>query len=706
MAAAPAQKKRTFSDVLAGYANKKLNTSEDSSQELLTGDQRKAIFDQLGGVVEESSGSKLFDKTSLRQMGAFMDRMEKFYNNLENDSNLAKVMYPDPQVWYQESYLYMYDELALLEIIRYFGAGRTQYDKEIVFKSMTAKLIKTQETVRTVLRNEGFLTRYLEQHKYELNDLAEILNQSYKFSERPQPLVGIKRSLQRMVLEMAYACLQLLQQLDIAIHDSAQPVYDKKKYYEALVLQMRYSDEDLFEFLASDDYTTLVQLITKVIFQFQAHPMMPLFQHVKREYMTDWLVMTLRDYDRKGAEDNFYQAGKAGIYEKEKRLSLPSELLENMRQREKLDDDSVIEGEMAALRSLSEDDFYNLLLKFYGLFKDDNQLGKHMPLSVQNMASSGNLAWEKQNMAAQAAHKLKMSEKSLKKEKKSIFQSFFSEIKKANNVFSSVRKKMESKKQQAEQAPPSPKKEDPPPPPPPPEVKLNNTGKPLEACFPIPKRDVPNLVAGQSQDYSFNNSDAEAFITPLEQEFLVNFFNVEKTANQPQINPAYLRYTKALEVIMESYKEHIQHIEKHMTIRGKSEGFKEQVLYLKVRNDLIVTLGITKMGQSSNIDNLPESQTSYFRVFVQGPLMKQLGKLKVPSVFKKFQINDKGFLFKEITIPALEASKDFKVVPILAMISVVESLPHDQFEQLHQDDEFGFILSLKKCAQVLNIGTE
>ncbi|MBF0278556.1 MAG: hypothetical protein HQM13_12220 [SAR324 cluster bacterium] len=673
---------------------------------LLDQTARQELLDQLKDVTEDQGKPKMFDRISLKQIAALFDVAEKFYTEIQDENHPAHLIYGNPTEWFQQSYKFMYDPVSFMEVVRFFAGGKTQEEKEITFRTLISKLIKTQDTVRTIAKNKEFIKKYLEEN----NLLQEKYPALYaKEKNLPQPLsaeVSVMNSLKAFVDDTSQSCLTLFEELDIELPDPARPPAESKQYYEALVLTIRHAPEDLFGELGSDDYSILVEGLGKVCQQTQLYSSIFLFQHVKRAYLIYWLVHTLRQNDREGSSE-FYQGGKAEVYAKFKPITIDQSIIQQLGQREHLDNQEVIDAETLSLNQLTEDDLYQLLLRMYTSYKNDELMAQNMPLAPQALSASGDITWDKQNMVAQVNRKVKVLEATGGGAGKSAskFSSMFVALKKATKVFTVASKRVDEKKKKAlasQQAGLSAEPSTPaePPPPPPPPLKIGHTGVKIEPCFPLPKRDCLNPVPGQKQDMSFNNSDDQAGVAPLEQEGLINMFNLENLPNQPSVNPNYFKMGEAISLILESYDSEVQRLKKMYVSGVNKNSFTEQVLYLKIKEDVILTLGITQMGEGKNIGNLPKKETSYFRLFVKGDLSKGLTKYKVPSALKEFQTSDKSTQFKEIAIPThyKEAPK-YQAVLVDALALVIESLPQSVFDKLNAED--GFISLLQEKAKIL-----
>lgn len=670
---------------------------------------RQELLDKLKDVVEEPGKRKLFDRASLKHIASLFDEANEFYKNLQNDDHPARLVYDNPVDWFQQSYKFMYDPVAFLEVVRFFAGGKTQEEKEITFRALVSKLIKTQETVRTIEKNTEFLKRYLEKYPSLQDKYPSFLAKQNKLSAEISPEESVLKSLKDFVDTTSQSCLGLMAELDLELPAVAQNSVDSKAYYDALVLTIRHSPANLFVELGSDDYSILVEELTKVCRHSQLFPNIFLFQSAKREYLIDWLVYTLRQNDRDGA-DTFYQAGKAAVYSKFKSLSIAPLVLSELSQKENLDNQEVIDAEIASLNALTEDDLYALLLKMYTSYKNDNLVGQNMPLAPQSLSSSGDITWDKQNMVAQVNKKIKDLEATgggAGKAQVSKFTSMLGSIKKASKIFSVASKKVEEKKKQtvitqkAEPSEPSEKSVAPAEPPSPP-MEVKHTGIPIEPCFPLPKRDCPTPVPGQKQDISFNNSDNQAGIAPAEQDCIVNMFNLENEPNQPKINKNYFKMSSAIGMILSAYGDKVERLQKKYVSGVSVDSFIEEVLYLRIKEDVVLVLGVTQMGQAKGLGSLPKKQTTYFRLFVKGDLAKGLSKYKVPSVLKEFKVDDRNLQFKEIAMPThYKKAPEYQGVLVDALATVIEGLKQEVFDILNDDKQMGFVSILQQKAKHL-----
>lgn len=696
----------TFNSLLAQFVESQMQAVEkgENVSQFLDRSARQALLLKVKDVVEDVDKPKLFDRTSLKHIGVLFNEAEKFRERLNAQDHPARLVFPDPQAWFQQSYKFMFDSVSFLEIVRFFAGGKTQDEKEIFFRTLVSKLIKTQETIRTISQNKPFLERYFKDYPQLAEKYPAVFAKRFKLSAPMPPERTVQAALKVFVDGLSRTCLNLLSELDISLPEPAQKAMDTKLYYDALILAIRHSPTDLFGELGSDDYSILVEELAKVSQQSHFHAHIFLFQHIKRIYLTDWLTFTLRENDRNGAEI-FYQAGKADVYQKFTPLQMKKDSLEQLKQREHLDSTDVIKEESRALNELSEDDLYALLLKMYTLYKSDDLLGD-MPLAPQSLSSGGDISWDKQNMVAQAGKKAKDLEKTGGGAAKAgRFMSMFSSLKKATKVFTVASKKVDDKKKKvsastlpsAESAPP-PEPESPPPP----AIKMEHTGVRIEPCFPMPKRDCLNPVPGQKQDLSFNNSDSDAGVAPLEQEYIINMFNIENGPNLPKLNKNYLKWSNTVATILKSYGDDIARIQKKYVSGVNVDSFHEEVLYLRTKENVILVVGVTQMGQGKNVGTIPNKKTAYFRLFVKGDLAKGLTKFGVPSTLKEFKLEDKSHQFKEISIPThyKEAPK-YQAILIDALASVVEGLPQSEYDVLNDENLVGFVPVLQAKARDL-----
>ncbi len=706
------QEDLTFNALLSQFMAKQINAldqAEGISTSYLDSKARAELLDRVKDVVEEPNKPKLFDRVSLKNMSQLFDEMDNFYQQLQQETHPIRLIYPDPLIWFQQSYKYMFDTVAFLEMVRFFAGGKTPDEKEIAFRTLVSKLIKTQDTVRTISNNTEFLNQYLENQTQLAEQFPAIFAEKSNLSEPLSASETVLSLLQEFVNDLSKSCLTLLDELEIDVPSPAQKALDSNLYYEGLILMMRHSSSDLFGELGSDDYSILVDELTKVSQQTQIHPNIFLFQHIKRKYLIHWLVQGLREKDREEA-DNFYQGGKAAVYAKFKRLSLDQTILDQLAQRENLDNAEVIEAETNSLNALTEDELYALLLKIYTFYKNDELLSQNMPLAPQALSSSGDITWDKQNMVAQTAKKVKELEATGggAGKRASKFTSMLVGLKKATKVFSIASKRVDNKKAQkmvtTERPAASEESAGPaePPPPPPPSIEVRHTGTLIAPCFPLPKRDCLNPVQGQKQDLSFNNSDDLAGVAPLEQEYIINMFNLDNESNQPEINKNFMKFAETVRMILDAYGEVTQRIQKKYTSGVNVESFSEQVLYLKIKEEVILVLGVTQMGEGKKLGKLPNKQTAYFRLFVKGSLSKGLNKYGVPSVLKEFSLSDKSHQFKEIAIPThYKEAPQYQAVLVDALASVIEGLPEKDFTVLNDDDAVGFVSILQQKAREL-----
>ncbi len=701
----------TFNALLSKLVDKQLKAVEqglDSAPQYLDATARQELFEQLKTVMEEQDKPKLFDRTSLKNIESFFVKADETQSALKSPDHPAHLVYPVPGAWFEDSNKFMFDEVSFVEIVRFFGGGKTQDEKEITFRTLVAKLIKTQETVRTISQKREFLNKYLELFPPLQEKFPAVFARQMGLAEPPSPSDAILKAMQKLVADISQTCLRLFEELDIPVPEQAQPALDNKQHYKALILTVRHSQE-LFAELGSDDYSILVEELMKIVHQSHFHPLIFLFQHVKREYLTDWLVNTMRQFDRDGAE-TFYQAGKAKVYDEFRMLDMSEDTINALKDLEQLNNEEVIKAEEEQLKALSEDDFYELLLKIYTSYKNDALIGQNMPVAVQALSSSGDISWDKQNMVAQTHKKIKELEATgggAGKAKAKRFNGMFGALKKATKIFSVASKKVDDKKaSKMKTQMPKISEEDttprPPPGPPPPVIAVKYSGILLEPCFPMPKRDCLNPVKGQKQDYSFNNSDAESGVAPVEQEFMIDLFNVKKDPNLPKLNRTYSKFSNTVTTILRSYDEHVMRIQKKYKAGMNVDSFTEEILYLRIKEDVILTLGNTQMGQSKNVGALPNKQTAYLRLFVKGELSKGLNRYGVPSVLKEFKVDDRAAQFKEISVPThyKEAPK-YQGVLVDALAVVVESLPEQQFDMLNDDNLIGFVGVLQEKARIL-----
>lgn len=703
-----AEEALTFNALLTQFVEAQMKAVEQGGGEMkfLERAERQTLLNKVKDVVEDVDKPKLFDRTSLKNINSLFDEAERFRTRVTSENHPSNWIYPNPEEWYQQSYKFMYDSVSFLELVRFFAGGKTQDEKEIFFRTLVSKLIKTQETVRTIGQNKEFLSRYFSQFPDLEKNYPVFLSERLKQPEPFPPAKALLISLKMLVDSLSRSSLKLLEELDIGLPDAAQKALDSKLFYDALILTMRHAPTDLFGDLGSDDYSILVEELAKISQQSHFHPNVFLFQHIKRNYLIDWLVNTLRQLDRDGSE-TFYQAGKAEVYENFAALDVEKGLLDQLKEREQLDNPEVLEEEIKRLNTLSEDEIYALLLKMYTAYKNDELLAGEMPLAPQALSSSGDISWDKQNLVAQANKKAKDLEASGGGAKAGRFKSMFVSLKKASKVFTMASKKVDDKKKSvgmastkvasAEAAPPSE-----PPGPPPPVIKMEHTGVRIEPCFPMPKRDCLSPVPGQKQDLSFNNSDSDAGVAPLEQEFIVNMFNVGNEPNLPKLNPNYTKWQNTVATILRSYGDEARRVQKKYVSGVNVDSFNEEVLYLRTREDVVIVFGTTQMGQGKSVGTMPNKQTSYFRLFVKGDMSKGLTKFGVPSALKEFLIEEKSHQFKEISIPThyKEAPK-YQALLVDSLAAVIEGLPQTEYDMLKDENMIGFVPVLQEKARDL-----
>lgn len=698
--------------ILALEHNKEIGTLIDKAS-------RDQWFEKLKDVVEDTDRVKIFDRTSLKNFQLFFDQADDYYQQVSKSDHPSTMLYKSPVLWFQQSYKFMFDTVSFLELIRFFAGGKTQFEKEITFRALVSKLIKTQDTIRTIFHKNDFLERYFAKNADLNSKYPAILATRLNLPQALSPRDTLQRTLHDLVSDISHKCINLFKELSVPIAENAKPALERKEYYEALILTIRHKEGEIFEELGSDDYTVLVEELAKIISLSHLHTDIYIFQHAKRGYLTDWLTNTLRDYDR-GGSATFYQAGKVEIYQNYEAIQIDRKHLNDLKDRANLDNPETKEAELFGIEHLTEDEFYELLLRIYTHYKNDSVIGKSMPLSAQSLASSGNSTWEQKNMIAQVQKKMEAAAANADKQelggaaaKSRRFGSMLSSLKKVAISLAQSFKKVEHVKKEKAPAPEKPKpaaeKAAPASPVASKDVlKVSHSGNALEICFPLPKKDVLNPQKNQRQDISWSNNDADASQTPTEQEFLVNFFNTKNEPNQP-LNKKYLKFANSVMAILRSYSDHVRHIQKKIaSASGNVDSFNEDILYLKIKDDVILVMGATNMGQNKQLGKIPSGKTSYVRLFLKGDIAKSLAKTGVPSAIKEFHVEDKNMAFKEVMMPShYQAVPVFEAVLLDALFTVVESLPKDQFELLNDDSLVGFVGLLQdKAAALMDKGLQ
>ena len=710
---------KTFNDLLAEFVDEQILNLQQGGvlKQYLGEEKRNSILEQLTLVVNHKGEKEpLFDQDSLENIRAVFQRADQYYEQLQNESHPAYFVFEDPLDWFQQSYNFMFDTVYFVEIIRYFAGGKSHEEKEIVFRSLVSKLIKTQDTLRTISNNQEFLDTYAENNPKLTKHFPEFAQNSLPSSTPLTIESAIKKSLQRIVQDIGINCLKIFKILQIRPHSKAKPSFEKKQYYDALIITIRHSKEDLFSSVAPESYNELIFQLTKIIEISHLHPQIFLFAHIKRRYLTYWLLYTLRGYDK---EENSVsiQEEKSKIYEKFEELEMEVALLTDLKSFEKLEEDEVIQNERKAVDELSEDSFYELLLKVYTRFKNDKRIGNNMPLTAQSLSASGSIAWEKQNMVAQANKKMQqvLDESKNKpnpetKEKVKQYSGIMNSFRKLTDNFARVFKKKQVVEKKAKREQVEPVVEESPEEVPTEEASqvafvLQNHGELLQPCFPLSKKDVLNPVPGQRQDITFNNSDGESSYSPEAQEYIVNFFNVNEEKNHP-VNKGYLKYANAILTIIRNYEETRQ-IRKKFVTAGNVDSFMEQVLYLKIEDKAVLCIGKTKMGMAKGISKIPKGETVYFRLFVGGEHMQRVYRIEKVGMLKEFPTEEGNKRFKEVTTRHLPNLIHFQVMIIEGLMSIVEGLPTEEFEFLADDELIGFLSLLQqKAAQLMEKGAK
>jgi len=397
--ASNSQSSITFDQLLLQYVEEQMQAIEHgkSSDSYLSADIRQTLLKQLSQTHESSDKPEpLFESASLKGFSSMFDRADSYYKRLEHEQHPAQFLFEDPKQWFLNSYRFMADKVSFLELLRFFAVGKTRHDKEIVFRSLVAKLIKTQETIRTIENNTPFLKKYLQSNPKFKDYYPSYLQKSLKLSSPLSPESSVLKGMQLLIRDISSSCLKLFKDVQLASPKQARAALSKKKYYQALILTMRHAPEDLFGKMKDEDYPLLIKNLSTIVERSLLHSESYLFQHVKREYLTDWLVHTLRDYDKKHQDPkNYFQAGKAVIYSKFALLEFPKDQLQKLKKREHLEDTEIIQIETQVLNLLQDHDFYELLLKVYMRYKDHHLIGKEFPISAQALASAGDISWEK-----------------------------------------------------------------------------------------------------------------------------------------------------------------------------------------------------------------------------------------------------------------------------------------------------------------------
>ncbi|MBF0349627.1 MAG: hypothetical protein HQM11_01265 [SAR324 cluster bacterium] len=700
------QTAKTFENLLLKVVEAQMNkaSEENSETSYLAPDARKNLLSQLKFVLDhEGAQTPLFDQVSLESMVHVFRQADGYQKRLYETVHPCHVLFKNPADWFAQSYRFLYDEVSFLELIRYFGGGKNATEKEIIFRSLVAKLIKTQETIRTIEQNTDFLGKYLKNYPKFGKHYPEYLQESKQSPKLLSAEDSLKHGIHVLIRDISISCLKLLTELKIPLPENAKNAFDKKMYYDALVLTIRTAkDKDMFEKVTQEQYPALVKALGVVIEKSLLHPESYLFQHVKRQYMTDWLVHHLRELDQT-SKDVFYQAGKASIYERFYALMLPDDFVKQLSDRANLKNNDIIELEESALEGLFEPEFYDLLLKVYTRYKDDSKLGKGFPMSAQALSSAGDISWEKQTMVAQVAKKVEAG--NLTPGQASGFASMLASLKKITVSFTSIAKKKTEAKQSAKATPvEEPVSATPPVNPenaPPPVIfKVSHSGTLLEACFPLPKKDVPNPVKGQKQDISYKDSDTDAAMAPGDQEYFVDLFNLTKESNTP-VNKYYIKFSNALLAILRSYNKATRHVQKKMSVAGNVTSYNEDVLYLKITDEIILALGVANMGQSKNLGKVPNGQTVYLRLFVNGDWTQALFRTNAANFMKEFMIGDAAKRFREVQIEHFQNKPEFEALLTHALIKVIESLPQSDFDFLNDESLVGFVGLIQRKAQLL-----
>lgn len=696
----------TFNALLVQMVEQQLQMAEQDNHTLsfLNEAQRSPLFKTLETVREEDSRRPAFDSTSLKNIRLLFDQAEKYHTLFHNTGHPAHLLFDNPQKWFLQSYHFMHDPVALLELVRYFGGGKTPIEKEIIFRSMVAKLIKTQETKRIICQNQGFLEKYFHENegfgqKYALY-MAKVLN----LAEPLAPTDAFIKSLEKLVADIAAKCLMLFEKLKIPLCASAQNAASKGEPYDALILMIRHSGDDLLGNLGNDLYPTLVSCLTTIIQRFHLHPDIYFFQHIKREYLTHWLVFLLRKEDQSKGEA-FYQQGKSKIYKLFEPLEVSEEFLSSLQEFENIDEPGVQEAEVEALGKISEDDFYALLLKIYSHYKDDEGFVKNLSMAPQGLASSGNTQWEQRNIIAQAEHKVNKAEDK-KGSKLRRLASMVTSLKSASSMFLGVAEKREVVKQKSKTGPPPAPEEAPAP-----EEKkdvhyrpvlnVTHSGQLLEPFFPIPYYEVSDPMDNQKQDLSINDNDKDMGISESTVDVCVNLFNIEEESNAT-LNKSYVKFFNGIQAILRAYGEVSQKIQQKEASGQKVETLTEEVLYFRTSDDAVLALGITHTEPVPGFGKFPSGKIAYLRLLIKGEEMRKMPKSR-DDLIKSFSIQGKAVFFKNVPHDYALKNPICTAYLLEGLLLVVESLPQDQFELLNDDSLVGFVKIIQQKANLLLI---
>lgn len=673
-----------FEDLLKEYTQYQLKRTKEGQDNLryLNENFREPLFERLKFAVEGSNNTKVFDRYSLMQMEEFFKIADGIYNSTAQSDFNQPWYGADAEVWFKENYRFMFEPVSMLEFIRFYGGGKSFNEKEVIFRSMVSKLIKTQETIRKICLKKGFLESFLERHPAVGETYPAHIAKMARLKKIPDAKNAIIHGLQFMVNEIGEHSIRIFKHLNIELNGKAQVAFNRRRLYEALVLMMRYSEEELFKDLNNDEYMILTEDLRDVMRVTMFHPEVSMYQAIKRAFLTDWVVNSLRNQERE-QPFLYMQSGKAKLYKEFNGINLNEEQLKQLASKEDLDNPQVIEMETQALEALASDKFYELLFNIYRKYREEDLKGDALSLHPTVMASQGNIKFDKMNMMAWLEKKVQMIQKEGGKPNVSMrsFATMLNSMKQATKTFVNTNKKMavvEKRRQEMQSIFVEPEPE----PPPLPQMEYAFKDDPLPVCFPSSKTDVRTYNKGQRQDYTFNNSDSVATFHPLEQEFIVDFFNVHGVGNDP-LNPGYQLFARFVQRILSHFDEKVRTAQKQYTLKVQLPPFEERVVYLRTDDNIIVSLGETEMGQSKKLGDLPFRKTHYWRLFVKGPYLRMLPQTWAMSVVKDFPVDGVHIKFKEVTLPDhYENALTLQGLVIDSFMTILEHVPNETFMTL------------------------
>lgn len=698
-----------FEEVLYEYLDCQLdrNRYDGGSVYYLNKGFRKQMLDRLTEVRDYQNSPKVFDLVSLLKITDFFDDVDQVYFSMiqqESAANFAQ----DTEQWFRESYKFMFEPVAMLDMIRFYGCGQSNFEKEVIFRTLISKLIKTRETIRILCVNEAFLDRHLERNPELRDELISTIKQSHPNQSLPDGRKAIEQSLLILVNEIGLNFLNLFKRLSIPLNKQAQLAQKERRHYEALILMMRHNSDDLFDHLDDKQYSVLTDCLKEILAKILFHPFVGVFQRLKREYMTEWVIFTLRALDREAGQTEL-QSGKANIYKNYDKVYCDDEFIESLSDPRRMFDNKSIDFEWEMLQNLSEEQFYELQLKLYSMYQKREFTVEPFPIPPSTLAPCGNIRFDKLNMMSWLNKTLaSLSDKQdpLSQKKAACFGKMLISMKRANQLFTSAMLKLEYRlKSQNDsifvELPGADL--------PLPRLMLRPSGQKLEVCYPMPQAQLTSNTSTTNQNLSFNNNDTTASFHPVEQIFIINFLNHDKSPNRP-LNSSYLKFHQFVGLVLHVYRNQSKTLNKRLTHQGRQLKTQEELIYFRIEENIVLALGLTNLGRSKNIGSLPDHKTAYFRLFVAGSLEKELQQvwsLQVAKIFPGGVDGADEWHFTEVSIPDhYMSNRRYQVLLIEALLDVMETLPNEVYINVSDLNKGLYGVLQKKAEQLMELGLD